>query len=72
MPTYILHSRKKGTWRHKGVTIYLTEHNGKRMLMIWTPVFSGPRYFKTLPEARKRIDKWEHEQFKRDKPKGWD
>ena len=30
------------------------------------------RRFKTLEATHKAITAWEHKQFKRDKPKGWD
>jgi len=61
--------------QHKGIKITRTIRRYKNRsttdYTVWS-IAKNPRKFKTLSEAQKAITAWEHKQFKRDKPKGWD
>jgi hypothetical protein len=64
------------TYKYKGKSI-LQKRNWSFTSMRWLQEYfvigGGPfEHYKTLANAKKAIDAWEHKQFKRDKPKGWE
>lgn len=49
-------------YRPKSGTYYYTIINDPR----------GRHHYKTVAEAKRSLTVWEHKQFRRDKPKGWE
>jgi hypothetical protein len=65
------------THKYKGKTIWERSKYSKKTLRWLKPYFvvaqGGPYgQYRTLASAKKAVDIWEHKQFKRDKPKGWE